>query len=242
MTIPLFSYLPYGTAEAAPLQIKLGSRSGWYDDSAEIQTANNSEYVGEIISQITYGKRALSFQCPVYASSADNLQTEIRNICALFRPTKQPGRLYYKDERYINVHPSGTPSVTDVSETFAWVTISLTAVNPFWYDAETPTVYNSGDTITNAGTYDAEVSFTAAANTITLSVGGTVTHTITARSGQSLSGCVFTISDNSISVLSGTTNALWKADISSQYFLIPVGQSVITGANNITIKQRWNGA
>lgn len=234
----LFSFQPNGASTAVPLQIKLGSRSGWYEDTADIQTVSNSEYIGEIVSQITYSKRAVSFQIPVHD---DNLQTAVRNICSLFRPSKQPGKLIYNGERYLSCYPSGTPTVQDVSDTFAWVTVSLTAANPFWYDAGTPTVYSSGDTITNSGDFDAELTMTAAANTITLAVGGTTVSTITARTGQTLTGCTIEVSDNTISIKSGSTNVLQRADINSTYALVPPGESVITGANNITIKQRWFG-
>lgn len=241
----LFSYKPNGSTTAVPLQIKLGSRNGWYEDTADIQTVNNSEYVGEIVSQITYSKRAISFQSPVHADTADNLQTAVRAICTMFRPQKQPGKLYYKNERYINVYPSGTPKVTDVSETFAWVTVSLTAANPFWYDATTPTVYSSGQTITNSGDFDAEVTFTASNSaTITFASGDGTFATIRSRGSSSypLTGLIFTITDNEITVKNSSgSNRLYYCDINSDYPLIPVGQSSITGANNITIKQRWFG-
>lgn len=244
MTTP-FSYKPYGAASATPIDILIGSASGISADTAEIQTTYNSIYVGEVVSRITQSKRPVSFRIPVVSDTPANLNTAIRTYSALFTPSENPAQFicgWNTPERYLNVYPSGSPEVEYQTDTVAFLTVNLVAPNPYWYDSSTPTTYASGQTITNTGMYPAPVRMTVdtGSTAVTLSVGGTVVSTISRRGTESIEGASISVSDSAVSATISGTNALSRFDISSDWFMVPPGQSVVTGASGITIQQRWS--
>lgn len=242
MTSP-FSYQKYGAASPTSITVLLGSASGLHNDTAEIQTAYTSKYIGEIVTRITHSKRPVSFRIPVSASTPADLDTAIRSYCTMFTPSNNPAKLIYTHNttsRYLSVYPSGTPDVEYQSNTVAFLTVNLVAGDPYWYDNSTPVVYSS--TVTNNGDYPAPVQLTVTSTgPVTLSVNGNVVSTISRRNtSQSIANTVIYVDDKSVYATQSNLNVLNKFDISSQWFMVPVGTSVIAGASNITIKQRWS--
>ena len=118
--------------------------------------------------------------------------------------------------------------------------ITLTAPDPHFYSVTEITQTGSGTiTLTNAGTAGkTPCTLTLSANT----AGNTTTgESMSARTGQTVSGAVVTSDDAGVTAVLNGTNVLNRFTLDSDFFMLVPGQNVLTGVSQVKYRPRWNG-
>lgn len=223
--------------------VRLGSKRGFEGNTGTVETISNSTYTAVLMTRINRNSRTIGLTIPVIAATSSALESSLSTYLSWFRQTETPGKLRYtRDDttsREIPVYiAQGYPVVTYETNTFAWLEVQFIACDPYW-SSTTATSITSGTAVTNDGDYPAPLTLIAGASTVTFS--GATTGSITSVSGQSISSAVITITDDAVTVVSGTSNWLYKVNINSVFPMLSTGSTTITGASG-TFRKRWGSA
>jgi len=232
-----------GVSHSLP-DVRLGSKHGFEGNTGTIETISNSTYTAVLMTKISRNSRTIGLTIPVYETTAALLETALSTLYSWFKQTDTPGTLVYtRDDgtsRKIPVYVSqGYPAITSQeSNTCVMLEVQFTACDPYW-SATTATAISSGTAVTNDGDYPAPVIITANSSAVTFT--GSTTGTISSVSGQSINGAVITITDDIVTVKSGSVNWLYKVNANSVFPLLNTGTTTVTGASGTFIK-RWGSA
>lgn len=218
--------------------------NGFSSDTKAITSTANLDNMGEFLQEYSWNRRdGFGFRIAILGSSRTEIDTKRRQLLS---EMSDGGELHilFADNTKVHIHiDKANLTISDgleVNPRVQYADLSFTALNPYFYGNEVTASGLSGNVmITNAGNVPAEATFTLSANTVTRAVGSEV-KTIAAVTGQSLSGVVLTVRDNSIAAVSGTTNAMHKFTLSSQFFMLVSGSNVVNGISAYSYVPRWS--
>lgn len=242
------------------IQLDLGSPGSFIilRDGIDGYSGTTSEYADEAvpnrmrhaIRQTSYTPREFGFDVLILGNCRDDILRKRQLLLDAFSPTHGAGTLYKQVPgigivsitcRPVRGYPDirdglapGTQARTQVA------TIRLTAHDPYFYGPSV-TVTASGGVCTVQNEGNAELTpcrIKLSADTCTNTTTG---QTMTARSGQTISGATVDIKDTGVTAELDGANILGRFSYDSQFPALTPGENLITGAEWVEYRPRWGG-
>lgn len=217
-----------------------------------------SEYTDEaspnrmrhIIRQTAYTPREFGFDVLIVGSCRDDILRKRQLLLDAFSPTRGAGTLYKQVPGIgvvsITCRPvRGYPDIRDGLAPGAQArsqvaTIRLTAADPYFYGGTVRVTASGGVcTVVNAGNAELtpcriKLSADTCSNT-------TTGQTMTARSGQTVTGAEVDIKDSGVTAELDGANVLGRFSYDSCFPALAPGENLITGAEWVEYRPRWGG-